>query len=192
VTDTPASADAVEVERADEQFRAWMRGHLAHAAATFGVVVTGEPVFGWCLRSVSAPVRPRDGGSATRYWLRVGTERDEDLASPDVAAMWNGFAEANAVSGVAKPIVVASTDWPEPGWQRQVRPDAATLYLFSLLAARTSAQVRTVFADVLDSPDGQRAQVAVASRILMRAKHGYYPRLAMVVRRAIQPIVDAL
>lgn len=70
--------------------------------------------------------------------------------------------------------------------------DAATLYLFSLLAPSANAQAREAFRDALDDPHGRRAQIAVAARILMRAKGGDYERLAPVVRREIRPILDAL
>lgn len=288
---TAVSAASVDVERADEEFRAWMRGHLARAAAGFGLVVTGTPVFGWYLRSISAPAHGADG----LYWLRVGTERDRDLADPFMAAFWTGIADADAITGVAKPRVLHSMEWDEPEHQRRVRADAmtllpgrpasdtdalhtpldlpdswwselrasldaiaafpttrfaehhqvggrvravfgdriattmhprrwqtvhgdlhwnnvlapqlglldwefwgsgpaghdaATLYLFSLLTPDTARRVHEVFADVLDTPDGQRAQIGVASRILYRAQRGDYPALADAVRRHIPPLVD--
>jgi hypothetical protein len=69
--------------------------------------------------------------------------------------------------------------------------DAATLLTFSLLVPATAARVYATFADVLDTPDGQYAQLRAAARILRRDKHGQYPALADAVRRHIQPVIDA-
>jgi hypothetical protein len=69
--------------------------------------------------------------------------------------------------------------------------DEATLYLFSLLTPAIAHRVGEVFRDVLDSPDGRRAQVYVAARILVRAGHGENADLAAVVREHVQPMIDA-
>jgi len=60
--------------------------------------------------------------------------------------------------------------------------DAATLYLFSLPAPETAAQVHDVFADVLGSRHGRIALVGVAARILYRARLGDFPDLADAVQ----------
>jgi hypothetical protein len=123
MTKTPAPAEPVDVERSDDAFRGWMRRHLNHAAQRFGLTITGEPVFGWCLRSISAPAVGPDGPC----WLRVGTERDRDLGGSTAAAFWTGIPDSAAITGIAKPRVLSSTEWAEPEQRRRVRADAMTL-----------------------------------------------------------------
>jgi hypothetical protein len=100
-----------------------MRSHLDHAATRWGLTITGEPVFGWCLRSISAPAEGADGPC----WLRVGTERDRDLNDAKNAAFWTGIPDSAVITGVAKPRVLASTEWAEPEQKRRVRVDVMTL-----------------------------------------------------------------
>jgi hypothetical protein len=277
---------------ADEHFRGWMRHNLAEAAARFGLVLTGEPVFGWRLRSISTAAKARAGPC----WLRVGSELSASVKDAEVGDFWTGVPDSNAIIGVPKPHILSSTEWDDLGGKRRVRADvmtvmpgrpcsttdvlrtpldladnwwselrhsieaigrtpttryasrvgcasgrvrqvfgdkvaavlrptawetthgdlhwsnvmgpdlglldwelwgpgpvgsdAATLYLFSLLVPDVATQVHSVFADVLDSPAGQIAQVGVASRILMRATEGEYADLAKLVRQHIAPIVD--
>ncbi|MGH3735766.1 MAG: hypothetical protein ACRDT6_09115 [Micromonosporaceae bacterium] len=99
------------VEEADEEFRGWMRGNLTLAAQRFGVHVVGEPSFGWCLRSISAPVDSPDG----HRWLRLVSEMPE-WAHGDP---WTGNADANVIRGVVKPVVLDVTEWAEKGWRHQ-------------------------------------------------------------------------
>jgi hypothetical protein len=69
-------------------------------------------------------------------------------------------------------------DWE--GWGRAPAGlDAATLYCHSLLRPGTAAQVREVFSDLLDSPDGIRAQLYVIARLLLRIERGDDPELAL-------------
>lgn len=98
-------------EEADEEFRQWMRSNLSLAAERLGVRVSGEPTFGWCLRSISAPVNASDGPR----WLRVVSELPE-WAHGDA---WSGNADANSVTGVAKPFVLDVTEWAEGEWRHQ-------------------------------------------------------------------------
>jgi len=70
----------------------WMRGNLAQAANRFGLIVTGEPVFGWRLRSVSAPA----SSPAGPRWLRVVYERPE-WAQGDT---WTGNSDANRLTDI--------------------------------------------------------------------------------------------
>ncbi|MFH8751832.1 hypothetical protein ACH4GK_33205 [Streptomyces rimosus] len=55
--------------------------------------------------------------------------------------------------------------------------DAALLYVYSLLAPATSARVQHEFADLLDSPNGQAAQLIVAAELLQSASRGDHPEL---------------
>ncbi|MGQ0774150.1 MAG: hypothetical protein ACT4NY_07000 [Pseudonocardiales bacterium] len=56
--------------------------------------------------------------------------------------------------------------------------DAASLYILSLLAPGTAKQVHKTFADLLDSPDGKRAQLLAISRYLKRVEIGDFRNLA--------------
>ncbi|MFD8512823.1 hypothetical protein ACFV27_17320 [Streptomyces antimycoticus] len=56
-----------EVAEADRRFRLWMRRNREHAAAQFQLRITGEPVFGWRDRSISAPANSLDGPRAQLY-----------------------------------------------------------------------------------------------------------------------------
>ncbi|GAA4612302.1 phosphotransferase [Saccharopolyspora hordei] len=102
---------AAEVAEADRQFSEWMRANLARAAEHFGVTVTGEPVFGWRLRSISAPAASPDG----HRWLRVVSEQVQ-WAEGD---WWTGNADANAITGIRKPRVLDVVEWEVPGVRRQ-------------------------------------------------------------------------
>jgi hypothetical protein len=98
---------STDVERANEQFRDWMRGNLDHAAAHFSLTVADEPVFGWRLRSISAAA----DGRHEPCWLRVVTEQPQWLP----ADFWTGNTDANAIKGINKPRVLETTEWDEPG-----------------------------------------------------------------------------
>lgn len=84
----------MDTATADAHFAAWMRVNLYRAAEHFGLTVSGDPVFGWRLRSISARVTGPDGAR----WLRVVSQEPE-WASGD---HWTGTVEANAVRGVRK------------------------------------------------------------------------------------------
>ncbi|MGX2995579.1 hypothetical protein JNUCC64_15005 [Streptomyces sp. JNUCC 64] len=77
-TPDPGSDDVTE---ADRRFRVWMRQNLDRAAARFGLTVTGEPVFGWRDRSISAPAHSPDGAR----WLRVASELTQWAHGPGSA-----------------------------------------------------------------------------------------------------------
>lgn len=106
-----APDEASAVAAADARFRDWMRGNLTHAANHFRLELSGEPIFGWRLRSISAPVTGRGG----RFWLRVVSEKLE-WATGD---SWTGNVDANVIAGIAKPRVWKVFEWDEPGWRRQ-------------------------------------------------------------------------
>lgn len=67
--------------------------------------------------------------------------------------------------------------------------DAATLYLFALPMPDVAHRVYEVFRDVLDSRDGQVAQVQVASRILHRANKDEFADLAEPVAQIANAII---
>lgn len=95
---------------ADARFRDWMRDNLARAAGALGVTIVGRPLFGWLDRSISAAVREGD----TERWLRVVSE-DRKWIHLD---FWTGNQDANAITGVPKPVVVGSVEWDDHRRQR--------------------------------------------------------------------------
>ena len=103
---------------ADATFRNWMRLNLARAAETFGLSVTGAPLFGWRLRSIGAVTH---GPNETR-WLRVVSEQPQWATGE----FWTGNQDANTLTGLPKPVVLASTEWDEAGWRSQ-RAEVMTL-----------------------------------------------------------------
>jgi hypothetical protein len=69
--------------------------------------------------------------------------------------------------------------------------DAATLYVLALRAPDTAMKVRQVFADILDSPDGVRAQLMVISRYLRRVDNGgEFMDYADHLHRHAQQLID--
>lgn len=71
-----------------------------------GVRLDGPAAFGWRDRTIGAQVE-RDG---TRWWLRATGEHQDDTAG----LAWTGNIDANAISGVPRPIVVERVAWEEP------------------------------------------------------------------------------
>ncbi|MFF0574076.1 hypothetical protein [Streptosporangium saharense] len=68
---------------------------------------------------------------------------------------------------------------------------AALLYLHSLLVPETAARVWKVFADLLDTPTGQVAQLSAAAHVLGRAyRVDDYPELHHPVRRHAMRILS--
>jgi hypothetical protein len=103
---------------ADATFRNWMRLNLARAAETFGLSVTGAPVFGWRLRSIGAVAHGPNGAC----WLRVVSEQPQWATGE----FWTGNQDANALTELPKPVVLASSEWDEAGWRSQ-RAEVMTL-----------------------------------------------------------------
>jgi hypothetical protein len=68
--------------------------------------------------------------------------------------------------------------------------DAALLYCTSLLQPDVAARVHEVFADVLDSPDGLRAQLCAASRLLLRVAYGHDLDLVTPLHRHANRLVS--
>lgn len=103
---------------ADATFRNWMRLNLIHAAEKFELSVTGAPIFGWRLRSIGAVAHGPNGAC----WLRVVSEQPQWATGE----FWTGNQDANALTELPKPIVLASTEWDEAGWRSQ-RAEVLTL-----------------------------------------------------------------
>lgn len=68
--------------------------------------------------------------------------------------------------------------------------DAATLYLYSLATPTVAKAVQTHLRDHLAGPDGCRAQLYVAARILRRARFGDHPELIEPVRDQVALLLD--
>ncbi|WP_199040903.1 hypothetical protein [Glycomyces salinus] len=65
-----------ETSAADERFKAFMIGNLGKAAEQFGATVTGEPRFGWLLRSLAFGVA---AGTAPGEYARAKTALVQEL-----------------------------------------------------------------------------------------------------------------
>lgn len=109
--------DRSDIDTADENFKSFQRDNLRHAAEHFALTVIDEPVFGWRLRSIGAPARNTKFGNC---WLRVVSEFPE-WTNGDV---WTGNADANAIEGIRKPLVLDTTEWSD--WRVQ-RAEVFTL-----------------------------------------------------------------
>lgn len=110
--------DEQTIAKADARFCEWMRGNLHHAADHFGLAISGQPVFGWRLRTIGAPA----SGPGGPRWLRVVTEFPE-WAQGDT---WTANMDANTITGITKPQVLDVLEWDEQSWRHQ-RAEVMTL-----------------------------------------------------------------
>ncbi|GAA3735846.1 aminoglycoside phosphotransferase [Salinactinospora qingdaonensis] len=94
------------MDRDESEQRLFLRQVLADGAARLGAEPTGEPVFGWRDRTIGALAIRR--GEAV--WLRATGEHREWTGD----RMWTGNQDAAALTGVAKPTVLARSEWEEP------------------------------------------------------------------------------
>ncbi|MGH8909120.1 MAG: aminoglycoside phosphotransferase [Egibacteraceae bacterium] len=93
-----------------------LRGALWTAAATLGVTMVAEPVYGFGEHSIGCrAIGPQGDG-----WLRVITER----AVWAHGEFWVGNAASAAIEGVAKPTWLASHEWEDGG--HRTRADLMT------------------------------------------------------------------
>lgn len=67
--------------------------------------------------------------------------------------------------------------------------DAAMLYCTSLLHPETAGRVYDTFADVLETPEGTRAQVCAAAKLLLRAHYGHDLDLAVPLHRHVDRLL---
>lgn len=82
-------------------------------------------------------------------------------------------------------------DWETWG-QAPAGLDAATLYCHSLLVPDVESTVHETFADLLDTPAGQIAQLVAASRVLRGVDGGDYPDLAVPLHRHARRIIAGI
>lgn len=104
---------------ADERFKVFMLDNLAKAAGIFAVKVAGEPRFGWYLRSVSTQAAHPEHGTC---WLQV---HSEPFASAG-GETWTGNIDAEQITDVSKPHVLAFDDWDDERWGRSQRAELTT------------------------------------------------------------------
>ncbi len=79
------------MEVSDAVFVQWMRENLDRAARHFAVSLTGEPAFGWRLRTIGAQA----SGSGGARWLRVVTDYPKWARGDG----WIGNLDANQLTG---------------------------------------------------------------------------------------------
>jgi hypothetical protein len=103
-------ADVTDTSEADVWFQRWMRNNLDRAAHHFDLAVTGEPVFGWRLRSISAPAT----GASGERWLRVVSQEPEWATGEH----WTGTVDADAIADIRKPRVLDVYEWTDGRCQR--------------------------------------------------------------------------
>lgn len=270
----------------DDGWIRWLCGLLKPAADALGAEVIGEPVRGLGNRSVGCRVGTPDA----QRWMRVITEPTQWAAGP----AWTGNTEANAIAGVAKPVVLDVAEWDESGrriraelmtlapgtqistdmvlrqhidlghrwwselrnsldtlatfptdrvcidelllqrrllavfglpidvntlvwstthgdvhWANLIAPqcsvldweswgsgpagyDAALLLCVSLLESDTASQVYTAFADILDTPTGNIAQLAAAAKLLWLVENGDHPDLAVPLHRHTRRLIEGI
>ncbi|MBO0880188.1 MAG: hypothetical protein J2P17_07500 [Mycobacterium sp.] len=106
-----------ELSAADAAHRAWLSDLYAKAAVTVGATTRAEPVFGWNDRSAGGRVDTPEG----RRWLRVVVEAHEWAEG----AWWTGNVDANVLTDVPKPEVIAHWDAADGQWA--VRAELSTL-----------------------------------------------------------------
>lgn len=106
----------LEMEASNERFTHWMEDNLHRAAAHFGLTVHGAPVFGWRLRSIGARVT----GPYGPRWLRVVSDHPQWATGEG----WTGNADANTLTGLAKPRVLGVVEWDDG---RRCRAEVMTL-----------------------------------------------------------------
>jgi hypothetical protein len=104
---------------ADEQFVGFMRANLAQAAALLSAEVSGEPIFGWYLRSIGSRVEHADHGTC---WLRV---HSEPFATA-TGETWTGTADAAVITDVAMPRLLDEVEWDDEGYGRRQRGELTT------------------------------------------------------------------
>jgi hypothetical protein len=122
--------DIIDVEKAVEERRVWLQGHLETAADKLRVRAVGRVVNTYDMRS--AGTKARDG--RTDVWLRVVFE-DPDYQP---ACRWDGNVEANSIQGVPKPHVLRWTDWKNEGDYKRgcrLRGEVMTLARGTTIAA---------------------------------------------------------
>ncbi|MFH8591615.1 phosphotransferase [Streptomyces rimosus] len=132
---------------------------------------------------------PTDRVAVRQEWIDRSVPRFTGAPAPQVTEWATAHGDLHLANLTADGPVIM--DWE--GWG--IAPfgyDAALLYAYSLLAPATAARVQHEFTDVLDSPQGQAAQLIVAAELLQSASRGDHPDLVPPLRTLIQEISTAL
>lgn len=177
----------------------WDDAQWRRQRAELMTVIDGQPV-------AQSPDVARDPGLSEEWW----SELQRSLAllrSVRTDRVWYDQALVSArtlrMLGVDVRIEAWETAHGDLHWQNLFGPelglldwelwgrgpagmDAATLWLFSLRVPDVAARVHAMFADVLDSADGVRAQLVVAARLLSRIADGDFPLLATPLREHVR------
>jgi hypothetical protein len=114
--------DDVDVEAAVEERRLWLDDQLQSAATRFDLTPSGDVVNTYDMRSAGSLARTTGDDPV---WLRVVLE-DPDYQPQ---CRWEGNVEANAITGVPKPVVLRWADWDAGAYEpdRQVRGEVQSL-----------------------------------------------------------------
>jgi len=128
------------------------------------------------LRSLAATVTDRVSIDQDKVDRRVRTAFGEDVRVP--IQRWETVHGDLHWANLLNPLGIL--DWEL--WGRgPVGTDAATLYCYSLNDPALARKIRG-WCPVLDTPDGHRAQLYVAARLLGRAELGDHPELTDPLR----------
>jgi hypothetical protein len=101
----------------DDGWIRWLCDLVEPGADALGVEVIGEPVRGLGNRSVGCRVATPNA----QRWMRIITEPTQWAGGP----AWTGNTDANAITSVAKPVVLNLAEWDESG--RRIRAELMTL-----------------------------------------------------------------
>ncbi|MEV6160268.1 aminoglycoside phosphotransferase [Nonomuraea sp. NPDC052129] len=85
--------------------RAFLRRILTEGSNRLGVILAGDPVFGWHDRTIGSASR----SEGDRFWLRATAEHRDWAHGP----AWTGNRDAASISDVPKPTLIARTEWDE-------------------------------------------------------------------------------
>lgn len=106
-----------DLSAADVAHRTWLGEQFRAAAAVVDATIDDELVYGWRDRSAGARVATTAGPR----WLRLVVEQHSWAGG----AFWTGNADANVITGAARPRVLRHWDWTAGDWA--VRAELMTL-----------------------------------------------------------------
>jgi hypothetical protein len=177
----PRVLDAVEWDESELRCRAEVM-----------TVAPGHPVSSRMVLSGPAP-------DATRWWEALRRNVDAVAATPTARTCLAAHTLAERVESLGGRVDLTALVWTtahgDLHWGNLTVPqcwlldweawgtapagyDAASLLCVSLPDPAATAHVRTLFADVLDTPTGRIAQLAAVARFLRLSDSGEYPGLA--------------
>jgi len=99
------------VNGSNDGHRQWMGEQLATAAEHFGLILEGEPTFGWHDRTIGSRALGADG----ERWLRVSWSHTQWTKDD----FWTGNQEAATIVSVPKPTVLDMYEWGEQTYRNR-------------------------------------------------------------------------